>query len=422
MDAYGFIIGASGIILLSFLFSQIARKTRIPAVLMLIGLGIGLQYLMRWAGFREINFFPALEVLGIVGLIMIVLEAALELELTRKKVPVILKSAAVSALGLAVSVLAAALIIRVFHPGMHMSQAVLYATPLSILSSAIIIPSVSHMEEHQKEFLIYESTLSDILGIMLFYFIVGFLDPVSLKGPHPVTAFLGGFAITLVVSLIAGYFLIAIFQYISAGPKLFLLIAILLLLYAISKKAHLSPLIIILMFGLMVRNAPLFFRWGLQRFLIREKFHDLEKGLHNLTMETAFVVRTFFFVIFGASIALAGLLSIKVIVVSLVLLGSIYLVRFLVLALFLGKQVTPSVWVAPRGLITVLLFYAIPEELTFPDFDSGILLFIILASSVVMTLGMIYGKKPDTSGANEDELIASTPDADPGLALEELDS
>ena len=48
--------------------------------------------------------------------------------------------------------------------------ALLYAIPLSIMSSAIIIPSVGSLSPEKREFMIYESAFSDILGIMFFYF------------------------------------------------------------------------------------------------------------------------------------------------------------------------------------------------------------------------------------------------------------
>ena len=46
-----------------------------------------------------------------------------------------------------------------------------------------------------------------------------------------------------------------------------------------------------------------------------------------------------------------------------------------------------------RGLITVLLFYAIPDDLKDPVFEEGILLFIIIGTSLIMTGAMILDKK-----------------------------
>ena len=390
LSSYNLIIEASLIIIISFWFNGISKKTNIPSVLMLIVLGIILQFILDYFMPEKIDFSGGLEILGIVGLIMIVLEAALELELKREKLVPILKSMAIALIGLVGSAWVAALILFQFIPEMSMQSAWLYATPLSILSSAIIIPSVSGLSEAKKEFHIYESTFSDIMGIMMFYFLIGGLNPAEDAG---VVGFAGNIVLTIIIALVASYAIILIFQQIKSQAKLFLLIAVLLLLYAVGKKMHLSSLIIILIFGLVIANVKLFFPGKMKVFLENEKINQIYHELHIITLETAFVVRTFFFVIFGLSIAIASLFSLSVVGISLLIIISIYAIRFLVLRIFIGKDILPQLFIAPRGLITVLLFYAIPVEAEIATFESGILLFVIIATSLVMTWAMIKDKR-----------------------------
>lgn len=390
ISSYNLIIEFSVIIILSFLFNGLSKKTNIPAVLMLIALGVILQYILHYFTTDTIDFFPFLEVLGIVGLIMIVLEAALELELKREKLIPILKSLAIALIGLALSVWAAASILYYFIPDMTMQSAWLYATPLSILSSAIIIPSVIGLRSKKREFHIYESTFSDILGIMLFYFLTGKLNPAEDSG---LVGFGGNFLLTITISLIASYAIILIFQNIKSNVKLFLMIAVLLLLYALGKKMHLSSLIIILIFGLVIANMKLFFKGRLSRLLDYDKAHQIYHQLHTITGETAFVVRTLFFVIFGLTITITSLFNMQVALISSMLIGSIYAIRVILLLIFEGKDIIPQAFIAPRGLITVLLFYAIPEEAVVAGFEPGILLFVIIGTSLIMTFAMIYEKR-----------------------------
>lgn len=393
LSSNNLIIGASIIVILSFWFNGISKKTSIPSVLMLIVLGVILQYAYRFTTGQEVDFASALTtplaVLGTVGLIMIVLEAALELKLSRDKLIPILKSMAIALIGLVASAWVAALIIYQFIPDMTMQSAWIYATPLSILSSAIIIPSVSGLPEAKKEFHIYESTFSDIMGIMMFYFLVGGLNPAEDSG---VAGFAGNFVLTLVIAIIASYAILLIFQQIKSQAKLFLLIAVLLLLYGVGKAFHLSALIIILIFGLVIANVKLFFPGKMRVFLEKEKMAQIYHELHIITLETAFVVRTFFFVIFGLTIVISSLFDFKVALVSILILISIYALRFLVLRAFIGKDILPQLFIAPRGLITVLLFYAIPKEAEIASFESGILLFVIIGTSLVMTWAMIKNK------------------------------
>lgn len=390
ISSYNLIIEFSVIIILSFLFNGLSKKTNVPAVLMLIALGLGLQYVLKYFTSETVDFFPILEVLGIVGLIMIVLEAALELELKREKLFPILKSMAIALIGLMASTWAAASILYYYIPEMSMQSAWLYATPLSILSSSIIIPSVTGLKKRKKEFHIYESTFSDILGIMLFYFLTGKLNPAEDSG---LVGFGGNFLLTVAISLVASYAIILIFQNIKSQVKLFLLIAVLLLLYALGKKMHLSSLIIILIFGLVIANMKVFFQGRISKWLHYEKAHQIYHELHTITAETAFVVRTLFFVIFGLTIAITSVFDWQVALISSLLIGSIYGIRFVLLLIFEGKDIIPQVFIAPRGLITVLLFYSIPAEAEIASFEPGILFFVIIGTSLIMTFGMIFEKR-----------------------------
>ncbi|RIA09738.1 NhaP-type Na+/H+ or K+/H+ antiporter [Flavobacteriaceae bacterium MAR_2010_72] len=426
-DAYTLIIAASVIVLISFFFVAFSKRTNVPSVLLLIGLGVGLQYLLQYFGIATPNFFSVLEVLGILGLIMIVLEAALDLKLRRDKIGTIISSFFIATVGLFASFLVAGIILFYMVPGMSWAQALLYATPLSILSSAIIIPSVSNLKDEKREFHIYESTFSDIIGIMLFYFLIGYFEneaaaSAGLSTGNPTGTFIINLFVTLVIALISSYVILIVFQKINSGAKLFVLISVLFLLYSIAKKFHLSPLIIILIFGLAVSNSSLLFRGPFKRMLNPEKFKQMEHGLHNLTAETAFIVRTFFFVIFGASIMISSLFSFEVLKVSLALIASIFIIRFLLLRIFIGKDISPQVWIAPRGLITVLLFYAIPISFQTDRFDSGILLFIIIATGLFMTVGLIlnsiskaYDRNLDVLPETPEKLLVESSDVSPNF-------
>jgi NhaP-type Na+/H+ or K+/H+ antiporter len=414
------IIAASVIILISFLFVAIAKRTNIPSVLLLIGLGVGIQYLLVYLEIESPNFFPVLEILGILGLIMIVLEAALDLKLSNDKIGTIFKSLLIALLGLVFSMYAASMILQYMIPGLTIAQSFLYATPLSILSSAIIIPSVDNLSQEKQEFHIYESTFSDIIGIMLFYFLISYFEnevsiAEGLPAGDPFGAFAMNLAITIAIAIVVSYLLLIVFQKIHEDAKLFVLISVLMLLYAIAKTFHLSPLIIILVFGLVVSNSKLFFRGPFKKILQPKKFKEMEHGLHLLTGETAFIVRTFFFVIFGATILITSLYNLEVLKISSMLIASIFIIRFILLRVFIGSDFSPQVWIAPRGLITVLLFYAIPVSFQSDLFDPGILLFIILATGILMTLGLVI----DSISVEEEILNIEekglTPSIDPSV-------
>jgi hypothetical protein len=359
---------------------------------MLIGLGIVINYVLRFSGVVKPNLLPILEVLGVVGLILIVLEAALDLQLLKEKIGLITKSFLVALLGLGGTAYLAALTLN-FLMGVEVLSGLLYTIPLSVLSSAIILPSIDDLDDDKREFMIYESTFSDIVGIIGFYSVLTMVG--SPSGESVSGEVFGNLALTVILSIIISYILIYVFQNIKGHVKLFLLIAILLLLYAIGKMFHLSSLIIILVFGIILNNYKVFFRGVLMKLLNEEKVGGVLGDMKIITAESAFVVRTFFFIIFGWFTDLGSLLSFKVIGIGLVVLVIIYIVRAIILFLFNGKDIITRLFLAPRGLITILLFFSIPDgvvEYTTHEDLRAVLLFVILISCLIMTWSMISNK------------------------------
>ena len=400
----GLVIIGSVIVIISYLFNLVAKRYSIPSVLLLILLGLGLKGLVSFTGLETPELTPILEVLGIIGLIMIVLEASLDLKLEGEKRKLISRAFFTSLVNLVLSSLLIALVMMMYIK-VDLTTGLLYAVPLSIMSSAIIIPSVSALDEHKKEFMVYESTFSDILGIMLFYFLISSL---KMEGFGEMSlAVLLNLSITVLVSLVASYFLIFLFQKIRTELKLFLLIAVLILLYALSKVFHLSSLLIILVFGLILSNRNIFFPGKMKKYLNEKQMATIFDNFKMITLESSFVIRTFFFVIFGFTIALASLLDLKVWLVSLLILGILYGIRWAWFRLVIRKEITPLVWMAPRGLITILLFFSIPESLRIEEFNTGILLLVILASSIMMAVALIkyrrsIPKEPELASADHD--------------------
>lgn len=386
MDYNLIIVFLSVCIVLSYFFSEISKRTNIPSVLMLIVAGVGIAQLLKVFPSFQFDFLPSLKVLGTVGLIMIVLEGALDLELSKEKRPLILKATWLALFGIIGSM---GVIGTLFHYLLDMTwnSSWLYSAPLAVISSAIVIPSVANLLEYDKELLIYESCLSDIFGIMIFNLVISIMET------SEVGTSLGEFSleiiITVVVSLLVGVGLVLLFKFLNAKVKLFFFISILILIYALGKMIHLSPLVLILMFGLILKNHNLFFIGPLKGLMTRMEFVKMEKDFHIVTRETAFVLRTFFFIVFGITIDLPSLLNIEVLILSLMAFITILMVRIGLLKVF-AKQASDVVeYVAPRGLITILLFYSIPKEMVSPIFNQGIILWVVIITSLYMSFGLI---------------------------------
>jgi NhaP-type Na+/H+ or K+/H+ antiporter len=65
-----------------------------------------------------------------------------------------------------------------------------------------------------------------------------------------------------------------------------------------------------------------------------------------------------------------------------------------------ARQPRPLVWAAPRGLITVLLFYHMPAGVVPAEsFPPGTLILVVLLSCVVMALGLMVDRASPAAGA-----------------------
>ena len=407
-----YIIIFSSIIIISYFFNSYSKKTGVPSVLMLIVLGMIFGFYMEFQN----RFSFILEVLGTVGLILIVLEGALGLKLLKSNVPIIFKSFAVSAVTLGGSSYIGALLLNSFFQ-LDIGVSLLITVPLSILSSSILLPSIDSVEENKREFLIYESTFSDIIGIIFFYTVLGLTMSKNVFVPD-YGLIISNFFGTTLFSVIISLLLIYVFQKLTGQAKLFLLISVLMILYAFAEMLNFSSLIIILMFGLILNNYKLFFKGILLRLIENEeKVESIIDDFKVVTLESAFVVRTFFFIIFGWSIKITDLFDLKSFVVGGTIVLIIFAVRMVTLLIFSKttsvKNITPELFLAPRGLLTILLFYSIPRNLLSTNVNfEGVFLYVIIICCLIMAWSLIYERKKRELKENEDFEILDVEDAD----------
>ena len=385
------LIVACSLIVLSYLFSIASRYIRVPSVLLLLFAGIGFRAIADNYGINVTFSEQLVESLGIVGLIMIVLEAGLDLKLGKDKLGLI-RDSFFSAL--VIFVISTALVTYILVSWLHepLSKCLVYAIPLSIMSSSIVIPSLHPLTPQKKEFLVYEASFSDIIGIVVFnYFTAEEILTWSSLGTFSISIIL-----SIVLSVALSFLLFLILAKTKLNIKFFLIFSLLILIYAGGKLIHLPSLIIIIIFGLLINNWEKI-RWPrLLRYFPHTEVVALRNLLHSVTAETSFLIRTFFFLLFGFTISLAFLSENNIIMVGSLIVAALFIVRLLYLRFFVKTNVFPESFLIPRGLITIVLFYKIPPHLKLSSFNDGILFYIILTTSIIMTIGMIfYKKKPE---------------------------
>ncbi|MDX5321576.1 MAG: cation:proton antiporter [Bacteroidota bacterium] len=386
VNDYLSIIIVCSLIILSYVFNLISKRTKIPSVLMLIGCGMSLKYGFEYFDVGWDVPMSFLQILGTVGLILIVLEGTFDLHLEKQKKRMIISALLVSVLLLLLSSFTITYLIQYFTDS-DFRSAFLYGLSLSVISSAIVIPSVETLPLEKKEFMIYESVFSDIIGIMIFN-LVAFSHPnEGISWYKPITEI----GLTIIVSIVGAVLLFIFMDRITLKVKFLFLLAMITLFYSLGKLMHLSSLLLIFFFGLILNNSRLVFenKFGAWFKYNWENTHNVLREFKVITLEFSFVVRTLFFMVFGFSMNLALLGSEQIIIAGSIIVLIFILMRLINLSIFLKSRVFPEVLIAPRGLITITLFYSIPEEYKIANFDEGILFFTILATSVLMMIGLM---------------------------------
>ena len=379
------------VIVVSYLFSILSNYIRVPSVLLLLIAGIVLREISNANGWQLPVSYHAVEFFGAIGLVMIVLEAGLDLKLGRNKIPLITRSflAAFFILILSLTAVSAALYYWLHEP---LRNCIVYAIPLSIMSSSIVIPSLHHLSDNKKEFLVYEASFSDIIGIILFNYFTG-SEILTIKA---VGIFSFNIIIAIILSVIFSILLFIILTKSTMKVKFFLIFALLIVLYEGGKLMNLPSLIIILVFGLLMNNWQLIKLPMVRALFSEDKLKEATHLLHSLTAESSFLIRTFFFLLFGYSINIHAITSSNILSIGSIIVVILLITRFLYLRYFLKESVYPEVFFIPRGLITVLLFYKIPASYHPEKLQGGILFFVVIVTSVIMMLGMIFYKKKET--------------------------
>ncbi len=396
------------------MFDALARRTKFPAVILLMVTGMIIRAIAAAYSSDLVGVLDSLiPVLGTIGLILIVLEGALELEITKEKLPLIIKGFVAAAVLLVTNIVGLTFVFQKILD-LQFNSAIIYSIPLSIISSAVAIPSAGGLLPNDKEFVVYESTFSDILGIMIFnYALRQFESDQSLLGGQSMISLAFQIIGVILISLVITYVLFRLLQNIAYHVKFFLILALLVLVYAFGKLLHLPALVTIFIFGLFMSNVKSL----LPPFLIKYlNLEESEKGLHEfhiLTAESTFLVRTFFFLFFGFSISLSQFNSLEPFLYGALIFFIMLFLRHLYFMIGSFKLNTaPLVYMAPRGLISILLFLQI-DEISFPFvrsewIDERTLLVVILLSMVVLILGNNTTKKAEPLKLDQDELLSPT--------------
>lgn len=390
--AYSAILIVSVFLLLAFAVERVSALLRIPSVIVLVGLGFIAKPLLGVLGYRLDGVNVLVPVLGAVGLILIVLEGAFDIELRRDRLPLACRAFGMALAGLLFyTAVFAALAMLVL--GWPLFTALLLAVPFAIISSAVAIPSSQSQPGTVREFVVYESSISDILGVLLFFAV---MNSGGTAGGL-LSGLIGGGVLSLLLSAVCSVGLVFVLMRVDGHIRFVPLLAGLFGLYAVGELLHLSPLIMVLLFGLVLNNPRLIARIPGLRGWMDDSYDTTLDQFKVLVQELTFAVRGVFFILLGYWTELADLLAWQAWLTAALALAVIYGGRRLLLTLARQQAAEVLLWFAPRGLITVLLFLnvqalsqsdaqgamAVPP---LPAYFPGAVLIVVLVSTALVAM------------------------------------
>jgi Kef-type K+ transport system membrane component KefB len=381
---YQAILTASVFLLLAFGVERLTRATGVPSVIVLIVVGLVGKPVLHALGLALKGIDVAVPVIGAIGLVLIVLEGALDIELRRERRRTAAAALLIAAAGIAVCVAAYAGAANLAL-GLTPFQSLLLAIPFAVISSAVAIPSSGFLPAKSREFVIYESSMSDILGVLLFFSLANSNGTVKAA----LLGLIGGGVLSLLLAVVCAVGLMLVLMRIDGHIRFIPLLAGLFGLYAAGKLLHLSPLILVLLFGLVLNNPILIIRLRPFRGWIDDSFDATLGSFRLLIRELTFAVRGFFFILLGYWTDLTDLAAIEAWLTAALVLAVAYGGRYLLLRIAGLRLSGPLTWIAPRGLITVLLFLSAKEMLPLPEWLGGAVMLVVLISATLIAVARL---------------------------------
>ena len=210
----------------------------------------------------------------------------------------------------------------------------------------------------------------------------------------------------LLISFIASAFLAFLLSRIDHHIKFAPIVLLIILIFAISEIYHLPALIFIMLFGLFIGNFDELERFKAIQYLKPRSLDKEVKKFKELIIEAAFLVRSLFFLLFGFLMKTEDILNPHTLELAIGIVILIYLVRAIQLKIFKVKLM-PLLYIAPRGLITILLFLSIPDDSKIPLVNKALIIQVIVLTALIMMFGLIFNKKeePKDDGKGENLTI-----------------
>lgn len=386
-----FLLG--GIIFIGFLGSLFFERTKIPDILVLLLLGMLIGPVFHIV--EPLSFAVFTPYFAALALIILLFEGGLGLNLF-SVIKEISKATGFTLLIFLLSVIITGILMsRVFSWDIY--HGILLGAVLGGTSSPIVLGILKRVNapEKVKTLLSLESTLTDVLCIIVAISVIDTIlsDSISLSAVG--NRLLGAFSIASVVAAVFGVFWLNFLKRFGNVEYGYLLtLAVTFVLYAFVESINANGAVAALVFGLLLANAK-----EIAKMLRLRGDYTIKSEIIHFHKEISFFIRTFFFVYIGVLIDVNSIMNPTFIMMTLSIVVGLVAARGL--GVWLSGRIAPEVRdnskilnaMMPRGLAPAVLA-SIPLSMGIKIGGFVEIVFLaIIATNIITTVGVYFSQK-----------------------------
>ena len=387
MDALTTFAVISAIIILGYFSELLFKRTGIPDVLILIGIGVALRHFFE--AVHPENFGLGGSLFATFALIYLLFQGALAIDF-KTLFQSVKEASKLTILSFFFTVLVTT-ILTIFLFGFEIKLALLFGMIVGGTSSAVVIPLVKMLpiNKRHSSAVMLESAISDVLCIVGSMTMINIILSGEVSGAEIFKNILSSFSLAIIVGGIIGLlWVFTLFKFKNLRRAHLVTIAVVIALFAFVESPFIeaSGAIACLSFGLVLGNSKAII--ALNKKVNKEEHSEiidvLSKTAQSFFTEISFLVKVFFFVYLGI---LMDLTNPIIFAFAGVIVFSIYMLRPLVVQLThkrreLDTQTRTYIEILiPKGLAAaVLVNITIQEGVPGAEFMTGPILAIILLS------------------------------------------
>ncbi|MCF0207231.1 MAG: cation:proton antiporter [Bacteroidales bacterium] len=409
-----------GLIFFSHLLNKLFDKTKVPNVLILMTLGIGLGFFVD----GKVFFGEIGRVFTTTTLILILFESGTNLKLSELKSS-ILSATLVTVINFVLTVGIITGIIT-WLTDLEFITALYIGSATGGTSSAIVIPIVQQLKTGQKArtVLTLESAFTGVLCLIVGLAVLESMQAGDINAGAILNQMWKSFLIAILLGILGGIAWSVLLNWVRAlKNSTFTTMAFAFLIYGCAELLGMNGGIAALSFGIILGNSEYFssLKWWKKLFKIDAA--EINKSEKNFYSEIIFILQTYFFVYAGMVMEFGSTMTylISIMIITLIILCRIPTIMLLVRKdCSQNDRLIMSV-LMPKGLVAVVLASiplqeGLPQGQEIAEIGYAITLSSIILSSILVIIAGNSSKehsteektKPKTNEEQSDETASES--------------